>query len=156
MTDLDQSGRIPQVHATWRGPSLGWMYTDEPTEFEFVMASATEITAGLKGYMLCPEWVTVIGWVILSANAGSIQFDIQRKPMIDFLASGPPDPGNSICNADYPTLTNPAIAAASTSVAGWQTQLNQNDVLAFNVLSNFNILKCTIILRCLRNLGTGA
>ena len=35
--DLDKGGRKPQNHRTYLGPTVGWVYTDEPTYIEWVL-----------------------------------------------------------------------------------------------------------------------
>lgn len=150
--DLDKGGRSQQVHQTYLGPSLGWIYTDEPTHIEFVIGSPNVIQIGLKGYLTVKEWCIIQSWVIISNLSGNITFDIWKKSLSDFEDTGPPTVADSIVSIAPPRLTA-AYAASSTILSGWDILLGQNDVLAFYVSGCLDVKRCSIILRCIRTLG---
>ena len=162
--DLDQGGRIPQNVSTYLGPTLGWRYTDAPTDIEYVMSRADgPISPGYKGVLTIPEWVVVQSWVLLADVACTAQIDIWRVPLTTYLASGPPTVANSLCGSQLPALTAQA-AAQSTAINTWvqDTQqsgvgclIYQNDVLAYNLNTNNLATKLTLTLKCVRIVGTG-
>jgi len=152
--DLDKSGRRPQGHRTYLGPSLGWIITDEPTYVEFVIGSSVDIAPGLKNYLLIPEWLIVKEWDVLSSAAGFITFDIWKVTLDQFLAGTVPGPTNSITGMDKPRLFN-QFANSSQALTGWNVLLQQNDVIAINVDTSTGIRRATLVLQCLRSLGQG-
>ena len=78
--DLDQGGRIPQNVSTYLGPTLGWRYTDAPTDIEFVMSGGgVTVAPGFKGVLTIPEWVVVQSWVLLADRACTATVDIWRN-----------------------------------------------------------------------------
>lgn len=151
--DLDKGGRIPQVHQTYLGPSLGWIYTDEPTDIEFLISASAGISPGLKGYLTCPNFLLLNSWTVLGNAAGSIVIDIWKVSLAQFLASGPPTAANSITALTPPTLVDQS-AAQSFSFPLWTVQFAQNDVFAFNIKSVSGLARCTLVLNCIRAYGT--
>ena len=84
-------------------------------------------------------------------------FDQNGKPaagawVYTYLAGTLPTPADSICGSALPTLTA-GVAAESAVLTGWDTQINQNDVLTFHVNSISSLISATLILRCVRVLG---
>lgn len=152
--DLDQGGRIPQINRTYLGPSHGWILTDEPTDIEFVMdgAGATPLV-GNRGFLVIPQWVTIVDWLLIGAQQGSIVVDIWKAPLSAVLTGHIMGPADSICGGNLPTLSNQS--AAQGSPTNWNTLINQNDVLAFNINSVNALTQVSIILQCVRLLGTG-
>ena len=162
--DLDMGGRLPQNVSTYLGPTLGWRYTDAPTDIEFVMSGGgVTVAPGFKGVLTIPEWVVVKSWVLLADRACTATVDIWRIPLTTYLDSGPPTVANSLCGSQLPTLTAQS-AAQSTEINTWvqDTQMSgvgcliyQNDVLAYNVNNNNLANKLTLTLKCVRIVGTG-
>lgn len=153
--DLDQGGRFPQAHRTYLGPSLGWVITDEPTDIEFLAGSSvTDVAVGFKGYLLVPEWLVVQSWIVIGDAAGSIEWDIWKVSLDDFIAGTIPSAANSITGSQQPKLTGQSAATADT-LFGWTILLAQNDVLAFNIKTCSGIKRSTLIIRCIRSLGVG-
>lgn len=152
--DLDKGGRHPQAHKTYLGPSLGWVITDEPTDIEFLAGSSVaDVAVGFKGYLIVPEWLVVQSWVVIGDAAGSIEWDIWKVSLDQFLAGTIPTVADSITGTEQPSLASQAAATAET-LYSWTILLAQNDVLAFNVKSCSGIARSTLILRCIRSLGT--
>lgn len=152
--DLDQSGRIPQTGKTYLGPTVGWKYTDEPTNIEYVISGGTDtIVPGYKMGLLCPDWLVVNNWFISTDRAsGSIVVDIYKVTGNAYLAGVVPSAINSISGTDKPRLTNQA-AAFSNALTGWATEIDQNDFIGFNVNSCSGLLQVTVVLQCVRVIG---
>lgn len=151
--DLDKGGRIPQIVKTNVGPTLGWKMTDAPIDIEYVLdGGGIPIVAGYKGSLIIPDWCVVNNWVLLSDLVGSIVIDVWKIPLATYLAGTVPNSGNSITGTDIPTLSS-QVARQSTLLTGWTTQINQNDVLAFNVNSASGVQRVSLILQCVRIIG---
>lgn len=157
--DLDRSGRIPQTHKTYLGPSVGWKYTDEPTDIEFVVLGGGQVvTSGFKGTLLIPEWVVINNWYVQSYETGSIVWDVWKRSQASILAGTQISAADSICGGSFPTLST--AFSASGLPTGWAQDpatglimINQNDVLGFNVNSCSNIQRATLTLQCVRIIG---
>lgn len=147
--DLDQGGRIPQVARTYLGPSVGWVPTDLPADVEFVISANIPIGAGFKGVLQIPFWLTIHGWNIYAGQSGSIIYDIYKTTKALYLGGHVPNPSDSICASDRPTLSG-GVAASGTALIGWNTQINQNDVLGFNVVTVSSLQQVTLCLECVR------
>lgn len=151
--DLDKGGRIPQTHRTYLGPTKGWVYTDEPTDIEWVTTAGGQvINSGFKGVLIIPEWLIINSWLLMSDIQGSIVFDVWKISLATFLAGTPPTVADSITGTDIPTLTN-QYAAQGFALTGWTTEIKQNDVLGFNVISCVGISRITLSLLCIREIG---
>jgi hypothetical protein len=150
VSDLDQSGLIPQRVKTWLGPSLGYAYTDMPTDIEFVVTNNVGIAPGYLGGLIIPQYLTIVSWVVLAAQSGSVAIDVWKIPLATYLASGPPNAGNTITGAEQLTLVSQTANSKST-LAGWTKLINQNDFVAFNINSlSGTINNLSIILQCVR------
>lgn len=151
--DLDKGGRIPQNVRTNLGPTIGWKITDSPVDIEFIMdGGGGTIALGTKPSLIMADWLIVNNWTILSPTVGSIVIDVWSIPLDTYLAGTLPTPADSICGSALPTLTA-GVAAESAVLTGWDTQINQNDVLTFHVNSISSLISATLILRCVRVLG---
>ena len=100
------------------------------------------IPAGLKGFAVVPFDCTITRVDVLSDVSGSIVVDIWR----DTYANHPPADADSITSATPPTLSS-AIKSSNTSLTGWTTQLNEGDILAFNVDSATTVTSVTIAIK---------
>jgi hypothetical protein len=105
-------------------------------------AGATLITAGLKGYIIIPKGFTLTGWNISSPDVGSTEIDIWK---CDY-NSAPPVIGDSITNMNYITLISNKFNKDDT-IIGWEKIINNNDVVAFNIISINNLYKLTVVLK---------
>jgi hypothetical protein len=72
--------------------------------------------------------------------------DIWRVPFLDF----PPQVANSITGTDPPTLSSQQ-AKQDTALSGWETVLNQGDVLAFVINSVSGLRTINLELAVSRN-----
>lgn len=151
--DLDKGGRIPQTVRTYLGPTTGWKYTDAPTDIEYVIGGGTDtISLGYKGGLVIPDWLHVNNWIILAPNVGSIVIDVYKITLTQYLAGTIPSGVNSITGTDIPTLSSSA-SAQSFALTGWNTRINQNDFLGFNVNSISSLTLCTLVVQCVRDIG---
>ena len=151
--DLDQGGRIPQVLRTYLGPTVGYKQTDSPVDIEFMIdGSGSPPLIGDYPALLIPDWLTIYEWVILGDQSGSCVVDIWKVTLDQYLAGTVPTVANTITGSVKPTVSG-AVADSGTTLTGWTTQINQNDVIVFNVdsLTSFNWIH--VILRCIRNIG---
>lgn len=151
--DLDQGGGIPQVVRTYLGPSVGYKQTDSPVDIEYVISGGGGLAApGYQGALLIPDWLTIYGWTLLGDRSGSCVVDVWKTTKDLYIAGHVPTVADTITGSSKPTVTA-AVAAESNTLTGWTTQINQNDVLAFNLDSVSSFFLITVILRCIRNIG---
>ena len=153
VVDLDKGGRQPQVVNTYLGPTKGWTSTDSPVDIEWVIeGGGVLLPAGLKAPILSPDWLIINSWTILGYAVGSIVFDIYKITEAQYLAGTIPSAGNSICGSAKPTLSS-AVSGSSSTLTGWTTRINQNDVLALNIDSISSFTGISLILKCSRSIG---
>lgn len=153
VVDLDKGGRIPQIHRSYLGPTKGWVMTDEPTDIEWVIDNGgQEITAGFSGTLLIPEWLIIHNWFMMSDLLGSIELDIWKMSQDTIRAGSFPSVANTIVGGNYPKIVA-AKQGYSATLTGWTTQIDQNDVLAFNVRSATQAVRVTTVLQCVRVIG---
>ncbi len=65
--------------------------------------------------------------IVTKGGAGSVQFDIWKVPF----ASYPPLVANTICGANYPTITA-GTTMIDTTLTSWTTAVTKGDVLLFH------------------------
>jgi hypothetical protein len=82
----------------------------------------------------------------MADQSGSIVVDVWK----DTLANYPPTVADSITASAPPTITS-AQSASSSSLTGWTTAINTNDVLRFNVNSATTITRVTLSLSVTRS-----
>ena len=157
MPDLDQGGRAQQVIRTWAGPSLGWVYTDKPTEIIYVMDGGGQVlTSGNHGPLIIPDWCIIYQWILISDVIGSAVVDIWKVPYTSY----PPTVANTITGSSPPTLTNQLNANSTyptaTPLPGWTTLINQGDALVFNINSVSGCKRLSLFLNCARIVGDPA
>lgn len=100
------------------------------------------ITTGLKGFVYVPFDCTITAVTMLADVSGSVVVDIWR----DVYGSHPPTDADSITAAAVPTISG-AVKSQNTTLTGWTTQLNEGDILAYNVDSAATITSVTIALK---------
>lgn len=150
--DLDKSGRIPQNIKTWLGPSKGWVMTDSPVDLEFPFDAADILAAGVKPFMLIPDWLYVNDWIVLATTAGSCQVDFWKTTLALWLAGTVPTSANSITGSDKPRLVS-QVSRQGTALTGWTRQINQNDILVPVLDSVSGLSAFSVYIRCVRVLG---
>ena len=151
--DLDKGGRQPQVVNTYLGPTKGWTSTDSPVDIEWVIeGGGVLIPSGLKAPIISPDWLVINSWTILGYAVGSVIFDIYKVTEAEYLAGTIPSVADSICGSAKPTLAAAASGSSST-LTGWTTRIDQNDVLALNIDSISSFTGLSLILKCSRSIG---
>lgn len=151
--DLDKSGRIPQIIKTNLGPTVGWKYTDAPTDIEYVIGGGGDaIRLGYWNGLTIPDWLVVNNWLIYSPDIGSCVIDVYKITRDQTVAGVLPSAADSICGTDKPRLVGQR-AAIGFALTGWTTRIDQNDTLGFNVDSVSGITLVTLVLQCVRIIG---
>lgn len=144
--NLDGGGLQPSAHRTLQGPTLSAELTSEQLNFNLVMdAGGVPFIPGEYGSILISTWTKVLGWSLVGNTVGTLIMDIWRLPLSSHLAGILPTAANSICAGNYPTLSVDSAASSST-LLGWDINLNQNDVLTFNIRSSRDLLLANLTL----------
>ena len=102
-----------------------------------VDGSGTAITTGSKGFRTMPFAGTIVGWQIISDQAGSCVVDIKKCAHANFPTT------TSVCASAKPTLTTAQIAQDET-LTGWTTAITAGDILEFVVDSASTITRMTL------------
>lgn len=155
--DLDQSGRIPQVEKVYLGPTLGWRYIDKPIDVEFVISGGgSQIAPGFKGILQMPEWLYVQQWILMSDQQGSMIMDVYKISLAQAAAQVPiNNPAFSITGSEQPTILGGNSYGTASTLAGWNRNFDQNDILGFVVVNNTTLFRATLILECVTLKGFG-
>jgi len=118
-----------------------------PSGWTFLLDNlGSEITTGIKGDVEIPFKCDINAVTMLADQSGSIVIDL----WVDTYANYPPDNGDSITAAATPTISA-ATKSQDTTLTGWTTQLNEGDIMRYNVDSCTTITRCSIALRGDRN-----
>jgi hypothetical protein len=89
-----------------------------------------------------PFNATIVGWALMADQVGSISVDIWKAP----LASFPPLVANSITGGNPPALSSQQQMFVTSAPAGWTTQINAGDCLAYHVISATTVQVVTFVL----------
>ena len=100
------------------------------------------ITSGVKGYLRVPFNCTIERVTLAADQVGSIQVDIWKSTYAAF----PPTDAGSIAGGNEPVITG-SNKGEDASLTGWSTNLNEGDILAFNVDNAVGIARVTISLQ---------
>lgn len=100
------------------------------------------ITTGIKQYLEVPFACTVKAVTLLADQSGDIVIDIWK----DTYANYPPTDADSITDTTPPTISA-SNKSQDTALTNWTSELNEGDILAFNVDSVTTIQKVTVILK---------
>lgn len=115
----------------------------QKSAIEFVIdGSGAEIETGEKGHIVVPFGCKIKEVWLLADQSGSIKVDIWK----DTYANYPPTDADSICGGNEPEISS-ATKDKDTTLTGWTTTLNEDDILAFNVDSVTTIERCTVVLK---------
>ena len=96
---------------------------------------------GMQGDVSVPFDSTIIEWVLLADQAGSLVINIWK----DVLASYPPTVADKITASAPPTLSS-ADHAEDSTLAGWTTAVTAGDTIRFNIDSVTTIQRATLAL----------
>ena len=99
------------------------------------------LTTGIIGTIIVPFSGIISSVSLLADETGNVVMDIWKTQF----SSYPPTNTNTITASDLPTLSS-AQSYQDTTLTGWTTQINPNDVLAFNINSVTNIKQLTVAL----------
>jgi hypothetical protein len=112
----------------------------------FNISSGVAITTGIKAEWRCPYACTIQSWTLLADTSTTCAIDIWK----DTFANYPPTDADSITNGHEPALTA-STNAEDTSLGDWTTvAIAAGDVLIFNVDSNDNATRLTLILNVVK------
>ena len=100
------------------------------------------ITSGVKGYLRVPFNCTIERVTLAADQVGSIQVDIWKSTYAAF----PPTDAGSITGGNEPEIAG-SNKGEDASLTGWSTNLNEGDILAFNVDNAVGIASVTISLQ---------
>lgn len=104
-----------------------------------IEGGGAEITDGSKGYLPILFDCTVVQWIVLADQTGSIVVDVKKSTYAGFPTT------SSIAGTDKPTLSS-ARKNSSSALTGWTTTISQGDVLEFVVDSCTTITRATVLL----------
>ncbi len=115
---------------------LSWHAPRSASGLRLTAAAGGTIRKGHKGFYPVPCDCTIVGNTILANTTGSIEFDIDRVPLIQF----PPADNQSLITlaASRPQL-NGAPSARDLALFSWTTTLKKGDVLGFRVIADTNL-----------------
>lgn len=98
---------------------------------------SNDIITGLKGAIRIPFNCQIVEWTILSTDpselTGSIVLDIEKGTYANYPAT------SSICGTNKPNISN-AKKGSSTDLTGWTVDINEGEVIKFEVES-ISVLK---------------
>lgn len=100
------------------------------------------IATGIKGDLPLDFSGTILGWRLYSDVAGSIQIDLWKASDANY----PPTVANTITAAAKPTLAS-ASKNRSSTLTGWTTSFNADDILRVNVDSATTVTRVTLALK---------
>lgn len=106
-----------------------------------VDGGGSAITTGVKGDLQIPFTCKILDWVLLADQSGSVTVDIWK----DTYANYPPTSADAITGSAAVSITN-NVKNQSSTLTGWTTTINSNDILRFNVSSVATITRLTITL----------
>lgn len=138
--------RFLREDSTWANPSVG-----QAVDIIFLMdGGGATITTGTKGYIHMPFGCTINQIAMLADQSGSIVVDIWKCTYTQFDAGAThPVVGDSITASDVPTIST-ATKMKDTTLTGWTTTINADDVLGYHVNSATSITRLTVALQALR------
>ena len=103
------------------------------------------IGLGIRGKLPLDFPCIILSVVIVADQSGSIVVDIWK----DTLTNYPPTVADTITASAKPTISS-ATYSEDTTLTGWTTTINADDVLLFNVDSITSIVSCTLKLKVKR------
>jgi len=98
---------------------------------ELGVSSTSPITTGEKGRKVVPYKGVIIGWKLIADQSTTTELDVWKAN------NSIPTVSGTIVGSAYPSLTA-AELATSTTLTGWTTTVNPDDVFVLNVNSNDN------------------
>lgn len=115
---------------------------DEYNAFEFTISGGSgAIPTGLYTDFFVPYDCTVIGWTVITNITSTVTFDLWKTDYAGY----PSDVGDTITGTDKPT-TVVSRKGSSTSLTGWTTTLNRQDIITINIDANDNATRVLLVL----------
>jgi len=109
---------------------------------EFVIdGGGSAITTGVKGDLQIPFACTINSVTLLADTSTTIVVDLWK----DTYANHPPTDADSITASAVPTITADTKYTDAT-LTGWTTSVTADDIIRFNVDSNDNATRATVII----------
>lgn len=100
---------------------------------------------GVFSDFVIPYNLTITSWTLLANRSGSVVLDIWK----DTYANHPPTIADTIVGSAKPTLSS-ATKATSSTLTGWTTALNKDEIIRINVDSSSTLSKVTFTLNFTR------
>jgi hypothetical protein len=153
-------GLVPDPGSTTHSPA--WVLGDDgvfhsPASFTntslsfLIDGGGAAPSTGIKGYILIPFACTITSNTLLADQSGSIVVDIFKCTFTQFDAGVThPVAADKITGSTPPTISA-ATKEQDSTLTGWTTTINANDVLAFNVNSAVTITRVTLTLALTKN-----
>ncbi len=104
--------------------------------------STASPTNGVKGYVTIPYDCVITGWDIIGNTTGNCVIDVWRSSVI-------PTPSDSITGTEKPTLTTQQMGR-DDNLTTWNTVVNKNDIITFNLESSSIVTRITLIIKVLK------
>lgn len=104
-----------------------------------VDGGGSAIGTGTKGYIEVPFAGTILEWKMIADQSGSCVMDV----WVDAVPGTIPDNADTITAAAKPTLTAQQNARSST-LTGWTTAVDINDIFGFEVESASTVTRVTL------------
>jgi hypothetical protein len=89
-----------------------------------------------------PYGATIVGWDIIGNAFGSCVIDVWKSTTIPTVA-------NTITGTEKPTISNQQINS-DNNLTTWNTNININDVIAFNVTSASTVSRINLIIKVIK------
>lgn len=105
-------------------------------------ASGSPLSAGAIGFIQIPHTCVITSWTLIGDATGSVVVDVYKGQLADIPTLSVVD---KITGSAKPTITAAQYATSST-LTGWDTLINEGDVLKFNIDSVSSFTRLTIVL----------
>lgn len=124
----------------------GTIFVSNVIGVEYVIdGGGIQLIPGIHGSIMVPFPATITQVNLLADQMGSAVVDVWKCPYTSYSPPTHPVVGDSITASDLPTITS-ATKYQDTTLTGWTTNINANDILTFNVNSCTTITRLTICL----------
>lgn len=126
--------------------SGGTISVSNNSGIEYVMdGGGAQLSIGAHPSIIIPYSATITGVSLIADQTGSVVIDIWKTSYTNYNPPTHPAVGDSITASRLPTITS-GTKYQDTTLTGWTTNINQNDVFAFNINSLTNITRLTVLI----------
>jgi hypothetical protein len=112
-----------------------------------ISGNGAVITTGVKGWIQLPYNCAPVGWTMFSDVAATAIMEVWK----DIPANYPPTSADIVTPNFRPNVAA-NIYGSSTAVGTWNSDWNEDDILAFNVFSNNLSKQLTLIIKLAREI----